>query len=324
VVTTYPGTADTFNVPSSPTTTPLSSAGTGTRNHVSHHRDLGDAVMAIQNNVTQITHTHDSTGLNGPKLDQANTHQNVDTDVAANSLHHTLGIGATQAAAGSHLHDTSYVRLDNNIDQTITGKKIFPVGTKAINILDFQNSQHSHTDIANGGPAYPAAGVTGQINHGGNGSPVYGGTTEDMWLHTNRFTIPPFIALAGHVNIHYYAEINNSAQGAQQHPDYYHNVFFYISMNQGESPAFSYSKSILQNGGNFNGPMCQSNFLFNQNGLQEGKRFNIFLPIYISASTLTRPNVTLVMRVANTSNGWMKELNWSINFQFVSQNFFTL
>lgn len=39
------------------------------------------------------------------KLQQVNTHQNADTDNSVASVHHTLGYGATQAAAGNHAHD---------------------------------------------------------------------------------------------------------------------------------------------------------------------------------------------------------------------------
>jgi len=38
------------------------------------------------------------------KLAQANTHESADTDTAPTSLHHTLGTGANQAAAGNHTH----------------------------------------------------------------------------------------------------------------------------------------------------------------------------------------------------------------------------
>jgi hypothetical protein len=38
------------------------------------------------------------------KLTQANTHESADTDSATTSLHHTLGSGANQAAAGNHTH----------------------------------------------------------------------------------------------------------------------------------------------------------------------------------------------------------------------------
>lgn len=95
-----------------------------------HVNDLQDEVVAIENNLGALpnigqnlvgsnttystlkaridaimagvrTHTHD--GTSGVKLDQANTHQTVDTDVATTSLHHTVGTGANQAASGATL-----------------------------------------------------------------------------------------------------------------------------------------------------------------------------------------------------------------------------
>lgn len=43
------------------------------------------------------------------KLAQSNTHESPDTDTAPTALHHTLGTGANQAAAGNHTHDGAYV-----------------------------------------------------------------------------------------------------------------------------------------------------------------------------------------------------------------------
>lgn len=109
---------DTFQEPTAPESTSLSS-GNG-RNHVEHHRDLGDAVEALERNTALIGHDH--SGGNGAfataKLVQANTHESsdapgstsaarafADTDKGVNSLHHTLGTSAFQAAAGDHNHD---------------------------------------------------------------------------------------------------------------------------------------------------------------------------------------------------------------------------
>lgn len=109
MATLYPGGNDTFTEPSLPEETPLSSAGSSNpaRNHVESHRDLGDAVEAIQANASIKTHNHDGTDsrTGGPKLAQANTHQSADTDSAPTAIHHTLGTGANQAAPGNHNHD---------------------------------------------------------------------------------------------------------------------------------------------------------------------------------------------------------------------------
>ena len=85
----------------------LSSAGTSRRNHTESHDDLGKAVEALETYAAQFTHDHSGNGNPFPtfKLQQQNTHQNSDTDLSSLSMHHTLGSGATQAAAGNHIHD---------------------------------------------------------------------------------------------------------------------------------------------------------------------------------------------------------------------------
>jgi len=105
VPTVFPGNVDSFVEPSAPETTPLSGAGTGNRNHYESHRDMGDAIEALEANVAVKSHDHSGTGFNAaPKLLQANTHQSPDTDTAPTALHHTLGAGANQAAPGNHHH----------------------------------------------------------------------------------------------------------------------------------------------------------------------------------------------------------------------------
>lgn len=102
----YPDDFDFFNVPTLPEETSLSSAGTALRNHTELHNDINLAVMALQSNAALKTHDHsgvDGIG-HGPKLSQANTHQNADTDTSPTALHHTLGAGANQAAPGNHTH----------------------------------------------------------------------------------------------------------------------------------------------------------------------------------------------------------------------------
>jgi len=106
MASSYPEELDDFQEPLLPEETPLSSAGSSTRTHFEHHRDLGDAIEAIQANASQKTHTHDGTDTTtgGPKLLAANTHESPDTDTADSSLHHTLGTGEFQAAPGNHVH----------------------------------------------------------------------------------------------------------------------------------------------------------------------------------------------------------------------------
>ena len=70
---------------------------------------LASGVLRVRNAAATVyefvTTAHDHSGTtNGPKLTQANSHESADTDAAAESLHHTLGAGGTQAAAGDHSH----------------------------------------------------------------------------------------------------------------------------------------------------------------------------------------------------------------------------
>jgi len=119
----WPGGLDNFNVPNSPGSIALSSSGTGSRNHVQHHQDMGDAIEAMQAQATRAAHSHDgSTARHGSKLSQVNTHQSVDTDVAAGSIHHTLGHGATQAAPGNHSSLPAF-------SDTHAGSVAWPVGS---------------------------------------------------------------------------------------------------------------------------------------------------------------------------------------------------
>jgi hypothetical protein len=64
-------------------------------------------------------HSHASTGAQAGQLAQANTHQSPDTDSAAGSLHHTIGTGANQAAAGNHIHN-GFTVITKSADQDVT------------------------------------------------------------------------------------------------------------------------------------------------------------------------------------------------------------
>lgn len=109
MATDYPVGRDLFGEPSTPDQTPLSSPGSSDRNHVEHHRDLGDAVEALQEHSPTNLHDHsgvqDEHGNTTHKLKQENTHEEVDTDKSVESIHHTLGKGEFQAAPGDHRHD---------------------------------------------------------------------------------------------------------------------------------------------------------------------------------------------------------------------------
>src|SRR3954464_3477947 len=174
----YPdGGTDSFSAPISPSTTTLSSAGSSTRNHTESHQDLGDAIENIQNNVTQLTHSHDGTGLNGLPLRQSNTHEVPDTDSASTALHHTIGSGAFQSAAGNHNHDTKYV--DFTSVQSVTGRKNFSNGTSAVGIPDFTNANHRHLSAATGG-IVPVGYVTSQGAEAGHPSTLGSNTNTDF------------------------------------------------------------------------------------------------------------------------------------------------
>ena len=108
----FPGAVDDLqSVTTSPSQVPLSSAdvagGPAPRDHVSHHRDIGSAIAALE--TMAIGHGHDHSGdpasvtpgnHRGVKLKAANTHESPDTDKSGASLHHTLGDGEFQAAPG--------------------------------------------------------------------------------------------------------------------------------------------------------------------------------------------------------------------------------
>lgn len=115
MATDFPGGYDLFTEPSLPDETPLAQAGTGNRNHYQHHRDLGDAVEALQRNTSLKDHDHSGTDPLNPssKLKQVNTHQDPDTDVSNSSIHHTLGTGQFQAAPGNHVHDYNSASIIN-------------------------------------------------------------------------------------------------------------------------------------------------------------------------------------------------------------------
>lgn len=108
----YPsGGIDSFSIPSNPQTTTLSSGGTSTRDHPTSHADMGAAIVALETNTSPLAHDHSGTDPSGQdlwvtnKLAQANTHESADTDQYPMSLHHTIGMGPFQAAAGNHAHD---------------------------------------------------------------------------------------------------------------------------------------------------------------------------------------------------------------------------
>lgn len=79
-------------------------------------------VDATHSGSTHHTEDHDHDGSPTQQLTQANTHQSPDTDAATSSLHHTLGTGANQAAAGDHTHGGgATITVEEDGDTPITG-----------------------------------------------------------------------------------------------------------------------------------------------------------------------------------------------------------
>ena len=117
----FPDENDVFDVPSSPETTPLGSAGTSKRNLVELVRDLGSAMEKVQEHLALLDHDHSGEGERATqKLKQLVTHEDVDTDLSPQSIHHTLGTGPNQAAPGNHVHDYSSGEIFNQPYQICT------------------------------------------------------------------------------------------------------------------------------------------------------------------------------------------------------------
>lgn len=142
----YPDGVDAFGVPSEPEGTPLSAAGTSSRNHTELHDAINAGLVAVQNNAAVKTHDHSGDGTDrkkGAKLKQVNTHEQVDTDVNNSSIHHTLGRGPFQAAAGNHQHDYTGNDITNKPLEICTsmsrptpfpGKMIWEVDTNRMRV----------------------------------------------------------------------------------------------------------------------------------------------------------------------------------------------
>lgn len=148
--TAYPSGSDDFEVTTDPGNTPLSQRGTGgNRNHVESHTDMGDAIEALQAYAALKTHDHSGSSgepadrARGYKLNQANTHENADTNASASAIHHTLGTGQFQAAAGNHTHvystltGTPWVRCTSSARPSgvAEGTVIYETDTQQVRIL---------------------------------------------------------------------------------------------------------------------------------------------------------------------------------------------
>lgn len=72
-------------------------------------------------------HAHNAT--DAQKLTQANSHQTPDTDTGTGSLHHTIGAGALQAAAGNHNHTGVYATKAIVLHATHWASSTIPAST---------------------------------------------------------------------------------------------------------------------------------------------------------------------------------------------------
>ena len=98
-------------------------------------------------------------------LTQARSHDSADTDSTAASIHHTIGTGATQAAAGNHLHDERYapisMLLADNADvgpnfRVVNSADTYVLGTVAVEenneiVLRTRFHKLSHNDLSDKG-----------------------------------------------------------------------------------------------------------------------------------------------------------------------------
>lgn len=82
-------------------------------------------------------------------LNQSATHGSPDTDTATTALHHTLGTGANQAAAGNHthgqLHDAVTVADSTSIDLTLTGQQISAAAIFGTGSGTVAEGNHTHS-----------------------------------------------------------------------------------------------------------------------------------------------------------------------------------
>lgn len=74
-----------------------------------------------------VVGTTDAQTLTNKIITQAQTHYSPDTDVSASSIHHTLGTGANQAAAGNHTHSSGVM-------SNLGGAAQFQAGTDSATI----------------------------------------------------------------------------------------------------------------------------------------------------------------------------------------------
>jgi hypothetical protein len=81
--------------------------------------------------VSTVGHTHT----------QAESHNTPDTDSATSSLHHTIGTGATQAAAGNHAHSGTTLALTGDLTLAATAITVGAANSLSVAV---NNDSHTH------------------------------------------------------------------------------------------------------------------------------------------------------------------------------------
>lgn len=275
----FPTSNDSFSVPSSPSTTALSSAGDSTRNHWENHKALGESVVALEQNVPILTHDHSGTGPRAtPKLKQVNTHEEPDTDNDTLSIHHTLGTDTGQAIsldiAKTQL-DPRYVKLDNS-NQTIDGTKIFvnsPV------ITQFGSMQHNHANSSQGGTIVVPANREESLPI----ASLFGPTaTYVQKANSFSFTVPANIKLGGDVLVDFELDA-----------DLLQQVQFFAYL----APAFNSSGTTMPLG-NYASSLSEGIWR-NAGGTTTGdkNRINLSFPFVFASIGSVRVNYTIFVRM---------------------------
>lgn len=123
-----------------------------------------------------MAHDHSAAGEGG-KLAQANTHESADTDAATTSLHHTIGAGATQAAAGNHTHGGIGGHTIQDEGSSLAARTYLNFVGAGVTATDDAGNNATIVTIPKGGEVLMADGVT----------PPDPLTTEaeDDWLYTD-------------------------------------------------------------------------------------------------------------------------------------------